>query len=84
MHAHTLSPCIATERIDESRDFYLKHFDARITFDCGWYLNLSLGSKTATLQFITPQEHGPPACNPAGLIYNLAVDDVDTEYQRPF
>lgn len=39
----TLSPCITTDKVAESRDFYIKHFGAKVTFDCGWYLNLELG-----------------------------------------
>ena len=52
------------------------------TFDCGWYVNLRLGKETSELQFIAPQEQGPPTCNPAGLTYNFRVDDVDAEYDR--
>ena len=29
------SPCIATTKVAESRDFYVKHFAATVTFDCG-------------------------------------------------
>lgn len=82
MIVNTLSACITTEKVEESRDFYVKHFDAQVTFDCGWYVNLQFGKETSELQFITPQDPAPPACNPAGLIYNFAVDDVDSEYQR--
>jgi catechol 2,3-dioxygenase-like lactoylglutathione lyase family enzyme len=35
MIANTLSACIATEKVEETRDFYVKHFGAKITFDCG-------------------------------------------------
>jgi len=31
---------------------------------------------------MAPQEPQPPACNPAGLMYNFAVDDVDAEHDR--
>jgi catechol 2,3-dioxygenase-like lactoylglutathione lyase family enzyme len=75
MIANTLSPCIATEKVEESRDFYVKHFEARVTFDCGWYVNMQIGKKTSELQFMTPRQPGPPACNPAGLMYNFSVDD---------
>jgi hypothetical protein len=36
MIVNTLSPCIATEKVEESREFYVKHFGAKVTFDCGW------------------------------------------------
>lgn len=82
MIAKTLSACITTTKVDESRDFYVKHFGAKVTFDCGWYVNLRFGNETSELQFIAPQEQGPPVCNPAGLMYNFCVDDVDAEFNR--
>ena len=80
MNLTTLSACITTVHVTESRDFYVKYFDAVITFDCGWYVNLTFG-KGASLQFIAPQRD-QPACNPVGLTYNFCVPDVDAEHQR--
>lgn len=82
MIAKTLSACIVTEKVEESRDFYVKYFGAKVTFDCGWYVNLQIGKETSELQFMTPQESGTPACNPTGLIYNFSVTDVDAEHDR--
>ena len=79
MLANSLSPCIITAKVEESRDFYVKHFGARLTFDCGWYVNLEFG-KGASLQFMAPQPD-QPSCNPAGLTYNFNVADVDAEFQ---
>jgi uncharacterized glyoxalase superfamily protein PhnB len=79
MLAQSLSPCITTTKVAESRDFYVKHFGAKVTFDCGWYVNLEFG-KGATLQFMAPQPD-LPACNTAGLTYNFCVADVDAEFQ---
>ena len=82
MVANILSACIATEKVEESRDFYIKHFNAKVIFDCGWYVNLEFGKQTSQLQFMAPREPGPPVCNPAGLMYNFSVDDVDQEHSR--
>lgn len=79
MSPDLLSPCITTLKVEESRDFYVKNFGAKITFDCGWYVNLEFG-KGATLQFMAPQPN-QPLCNPAGLTYNVRVTDVDTVFQ---
>lgn len=79
MRIQSLSPCIITEKVVESRNFYLKHFGARVTFDCGWYVNLELGQE-ASLQFMAPQPD-QPACASAGLTYNFCVADVDAEYE---
>jgi len=80
MLANGLSPCIATAKVEESRDFYVQHFGAKVTFDCAWYVNLEFGNKSASLQFMAPQPN-QPLCNPAGLTYNFCVSDVDAEYQ---
>ncbi len=79
MQTQSLSPCITTAKVAESRDFYVKHFKARVTFDCGWYVNLELG-QGASLQFMAPRLD-QPACNPAGLTYNFRVADVDAEFR---
>ena len=81
MIANTLSACITTDKVEESRDFYVRHFGAKVTFDCGWYV-MRFGKETSELQFMAPQEPQQPVCNPAGLIYNFCVDDVDTEHDR--
>ncbi len=82
MVANILSACIVTEKVEESRDFYVKHFNAKVIFDCGWYVNLEFGKQTSQLQFMAPREPGPPVCNPAGLMYNFSVDDVDQEHSK--
>ena len=82
MKTNNLSACIVTEKIYECREFYTKNFNAKITFDCGWYLNMEFGNNTATLQFMSPQQPEQPIYNGSGLMYNFDVDDVDAEYER--
>ena len=82
MMANTLSACIITEKVDESKNFYIKHFNAKVTFDCGWYVTLQFGKDTLQLQFMAPQQPEQSKCNCAGLMYNFAVDDVDQEYKN--
>jgi len=51
MIANTLSPCFATEKVAESRDFYVKHFGAKV-INCGRRLvtiSLFSGMKTRIL-----------------------------------
>lgn len=82
MKTNNLSSAIITTKVDESRDFYIKNFNAKITFDCGWYLNMEFGEKTSTLQFMLPQQPNQPTSDGSGLMYNFEVDDVDLEYER--
>lgn len=36
--AQKLSPTISVENPTTICDFYIKHFNARVKFDCGWYI----------------------------------------------
>ncbi|AWI60771.1 VOC family protein [Sinorhizobium fredii] len=76
----TASPCITTNHVAVTRDFYQTFFDARLAFDCGWYISLEFGEELS-LQFMEPQA-GQPLCNTEGLTYNFCVADVDREYTR--
>ena len=82
MMLKNISPCINTAKVEESRDFYVKHFKAKITFDCGWYVNLQFGDGSSDLQFMAPQQPQQPICNGQGLTYNFLVDNVDEEHTR--
>ena len=82
MKARTVSAAFTTNRVGETRDFYVRYFDAKVTFDCGWYVNLEFGSEAATLQFMSPQQPEHRLSSGDGLIYNFTVDDVDSEYRR--
>ena len=82
MQVTSLSPAFTTNIVKESRDFYVNYFNAKITFDCGWYVNLEFGNNSATLQFMSPQEPEHQLSSGDGIIYNICVDDVDHEYKK--
>ena len=82
MRAKEVSSAFTTEKVSETRDFYIKYLGARLTFDCGWYINLQFGNDSATLQFMSPQKPEHKLSKACGLIYNFSVDDVDKEYDR--
>jgi len=82
MKANSLSGVFTTSKVEETRDFYVMYFDAKVTFDCGWYVNLEFGNKTSILQFMFPQQPEQPLGSGAGLMYNFAVEDVNQEYEK--
>lgn len=82
MIVSSVSPAFTTDKVQESRDFYVCYLHARVTFDCGWYVNLEFGSDKATLQFMSPQSPEHNLSVGAGLIYNFMVKNVDAEYDR--
>ena len=77
MKINGVSAAFTTDKVEESRDFYVRHFGAKVTFDCGWYVNLQLGDEKSTLQFMSPQQPEHALSSGAGLMYNFAVEDVD-------
>ncbi|MEN8141731.1 MAG: VOC family protein [Thermodesulfobacteriota bacterium] len=81
MKTRELSTCFCTEEVESCREFYCQHLSARVTFDCGWYVNLQIGSDGPTLQFMQPQE-GMETFNGRGVMLNFRVADVDSEYAR--
>ena len=82
MIANNISPCIATDDMEKSKNFYIKYFGAKVVFDCGWYVTLRCGRDSSTLHFMTPQKPGEPLCAGEGLTYNFAVENVDEEYEN--
>jgi len=82
MKAKSLSAAFTANMVKESRDFYVKYFNAKVTFDCGWYVNLEFGNESSTLQFMSPQQPEHQLSSGDGLIYNFKVDDVDKEHKK--
>lgn len=82
MQTSSVSVAFTTERVAETRDFYVKHLGAEVPFDCGWYVNLEFGSAERSLQFMSPQTPKQRLADPRGLIYNFCVADVDAEHRR--
>ncbi len=82
MHAHSLSAAFTTNKVEETRDFFVRYFGAKVTFDCGWYVSLEFGNTASSLQFMAPKQSEYQSSSSAGLMYNFLVDDVDQEYMR--
>jgi uncharacterized glyoxalase superfamily protein PhnB len=81
MQPTELSTCFCTKDVKACKEFYQKYLLAEVTFDCGWYLNLRIGSSGPTLQFMEPQGE-MPIYSGTGVVLNFMVDDVDSEYRR--
>jgi uncharacterized glyoxalase superfamily protein PhnB len=81
MDIKNLSTAFTTNIVEETKLFYQRHFNAKITFDCGWYVNLELG-KASNLQFMAPQKPEHKIGQGPGLIYNIAVENIDKAYEK--
>ena len=82
MKVKSVSAAFTTEKVAETRDFYVRHFGAKVTFDCGWYVNLEFGNPASTLQFMSATQPEHKLSSGEGLMYNFTVDDVDAEHSR--
>lgn len=77
MIIQTASITIATHQLSETRHFYERYFDAKATFDCGWYVVLRLGQAPSGPEIcLMEPRHGTPAFA-GGIMFNLRVTDVD-------
>lgn len=86
MKIESAYPVICTDKISESRDFYTRNFNFKITFEEDWYVSLrtkeSPEYELALLNYqhpSLPEEYRQPT---KGLLLNLEVADVDQEYDR--
>lgn len=82
MNTQSISAAFTTNRVEETKNFYVRHLGAKVTFDCGWYVNLEFGSPASTLQFMTSTKPEEPLGTGAGLMYNFMVENVDEEHRR--
>ncbi|MBN2292381.1 MAG: VOC family protein [Pirellulales bacterium] len=82
MNIKNLSTAFTTDKVEEARDFYVKYLGAKVTFDCGWYVNLQFDQPMCTLQFMSPQKDHHKLSDPSGLMHNFCVKDVDAEHER--
>lgn len=78
---------VITDKIEESKDFYVKHFNCEVAYegDESWFVLLKLGD--SELGFMKPGLESQTtiyrkAFQGQGVWIAVDVDDVDAEYQR--
>ena len=69
---------LATESVEEVREFYEKLFDLDVVMDQGWIVTLASG-QTAAVQISIASEGGSGTPVPD---LSIEVDDVDAIYKR--
>ncbi len=74
---------ISTNRLRESKEFYIKYFNFQLVYESDWYIELILPEMPgAGISFTLPQREEGEFFNGKGLILSFEVDDVDAEYRR--
>lgn len=81
METSELSTCFCTNGIETCSEFYQHYFDAKVIFDCGWYINLRIGGDGPSIQFMQPKNDMAEFCG-KGVTLNFRVGDVDAEHKR--
>ncbi|MEV0387005.1 VOC family protein [Nonomuraea sp. NPDC050643] len=83
MRLSSFYPVICTDKMAESKDFYVRLFGFEVTFEADWYVSLRRGAHELALLDHThptlPAAYRRPV---AGLLLNFEVDDVDAEWER--
>lgn len=86
MDVTSFYPVICTERLPESRDFYIRMLGFEVTFEADWYISLRRpGPPVFELALLAHNHPTLPAAYRAsvqGLLLNFEVTDVDAEWGR--
>ncbi|QJW47846.1 glyoxalase [bacterium BFN5] len=82
MKIKRIDATISTEKLKESKEFYMKHFGFNLVYESDWYIELLSPNLEVGISFTLPQREEGEFFNGRGLILSFEVDDVDAEYQR--
>lgn len=82
MNITRIDATISTNKLSESRDFYIEHFGFELVYESDWYIELLSPSLAAGISFTLPQRDAGEFFNGKGLILSFEVEDVDKEYER--
>jgi uncharacterized glyoxalase superfamily protein PhnB len=81
MTVQAACPTIVTRQLAEARRFYAEHFNAHVSFDCGWYVVLRLSGPDGPELCLMEPRHGMPEFS-GGATLNLRVADADATHAR--
>jgi uncharacterized glyoxalase superfamily protein PhnB len=83
MQIKRVDSTISTYKLQESKQFYIKHFGFRLVYESDWYIELlPQDLETAGISFVLAQREEGEIFNGRGLILSFEVTDVDKEYAR--
>ncbi|UJR87333.1 MULTISPECIES: VOC family protein [Sandaracinus] len=82
MSIESLIPCVLTNRIEETRAFYLEHFGLELTWDSEHYIGFRSRDAKRPFQLAFRAPHPGEPTFAGGLSYAFEVADVDKEHAR--
>lgn len=73
---------ISTDKLTESKDFYMRHFQFELVYESDWYIELIAPELAVGVSFTKPQRDAGEFFHGSGIIISFEVEDVDAEYRR--
>ncbi len=80
MRMNSVSFGYSTDKLQETKLFYEKYFDAKTVFEADGYMNLLIGNLPIVLEFSSPAVTGMKKSDCLGIGFNIDVDDVKSVY----
>lgn len=71
-----------TEKLQESKSFYMEYFGFELAFESDWYIELVTPDRSAGISFTMAVRDTGEFFNGNGVIISFEVDDVDKEYDK--
>lgn len=72
----------STEKLQESKAFYMEHFGFCLAFESDWYIELVTPAGDAGISFTLPQREEGEFFSGRGVVLSFEVADVDAEYEK--
>jgi len=83
MKTQAIVPCVTTDRMRETRAFWIDKLGFELSYDHPHYLGVRGGPKgAAELGFMLPDQDAPERFSGGGLTVCLKVADADREHAR--
>lgn len=83
MKIKRMDTTISTYKLQESKDFYMKHFGFRLVYESDWYIELVTENEPISgISFTIGQREAGEVFNGKGIIISFEVEDVDAEFAR--
>lgn len=82
MKIKRIDATFSTEKLQESKMFYMTYFGFQLAFESDWYIELVTPKQEAGISFTLPQREEGEFFNGRGVILSFEVENVDAEYEK--
>ena len=81
-----LYPITITNKLSETKEFYVSFFNFEVVFEADWYIHLRHESGVELAVMLPNLENQPEFLHNSysgnGIVYSLEIDDAKAEYNR--